>query len=114
MAVICRSNRRAPGSLTASLAGAPDPVDGPLRPTARLSAIDRQKYARDKPTVSPSGRSFATSTRATGARLKLCQAQAVGRFASAEAALEQARNFDRAGQEAQCMDAIARAKQFAR
>src|SRR6266516_4996733 len=34
--------------------------------------------ARDKPTVSPSGRSFATSTRATGARLKLCQA--VGRF----------------------------------
>jgi hypothetical protein len=36
--------------------------------------------ARDKPTVSPSGRSFATSTRATGARLKLCQAQAVGRF----------------------------------
>jgi hypothetical protein len=37
-------------------------------------------HARDKPTVSPSGRSFATSTRATGARLKLCQAQAVGRF----------------------------------
>jgi hypothetical protein len=35
-------------------------------------------------------------------------------LASAEAALEQARNFDRAGQEAQCMDAIARAKQFAR
>jgi hypothetical protein len=77
--VICRSNRRAPGSLTASGGGA-DPVDGPLRPTARLSAIGRQKYARDKPTVSPSGRSFATSTRATGARLKLCQAQAVGRF----------------------------------
>jgi hypothetical protein len=35
-------------------------------------------------------------------------------LASAEAALEQARNFDRAGQEVQCMDAIARAKQFAR
>jgi hypothetical protein len=34
--------------------------------------------ARDKPTVSPSGRSFATSTRATAARL--CQAQAVERF----------------------------------
>src|SRR6266536_2177426 len=39
-------------------------LDGPLRPTARLSAIG----------------TFATSTRATGARLKLCQAQAVGRF----------------------------------
>src|SRR4029450_9304323 len=44
--------------------GGADPVDGPLRPTARLSAI----------------RTFAGSTRATGARLKLCQAQAVGRF----------------------------------
>src|SRR6266566_3078307 len=39
-------------------------LDGPLRPTARLSAIG----------------TFARSTRATGARLKLCQAQAVGRF----------------------------------
>lgn len=35
-------------------------------------------------------------------------------LASAQAALEQARSYDRAGQEAQCMDAIARAKQFAR
>src|SRR5512132_271924 len=35
-------------------------------------------------------------------------------LASAEAALEQARSYDRAGQEAQCMDAIARAKQLAR
>jgi hypothetical protein len=79
--------------------GGADPVDGPLRPTARLSAIGTfarstharqanplERYrspevrARDKPTVSPSGRSFATSTRATGARLKLCQAQTVGRF----------------------------------
>ena len=36
------------------------------------------------------------------------------RLASAEAALEQARNFDRAGQESQCMDTIARAKQLVR
>ena len=35
-------------------------------------------------------------------------------LASTQAALEQARNFDRAGQEAQCMDAIARAKQLVR
>ena len=35
-------------------------------------------------------------------------------LASAEAALEQARSYDRAGQEAACMDAIARAKQLAR
>src|SRR6266480_3542596 len=33
-------------------------------------------------------------------------------LASAQAALEQARSFDRSGQEAQCMDAVARAKQF--
>src|SRR6266540_2787556 len=41
----------------------------------------RQKYARA--TSQPFRRAagvFATSTRATGARLKLCQAQAVGRF----------------------------------
>ena len=56
-------------------------LDGPLRHTARLSAIGRQKYARA--TSQPFRRAagvFATSTRATGARLKLCQAQAVGRF----------------------------------
>jgi hypothetical protein len=35
-------------------------------------------------------------------------------LASAQAALEQGRSFDRSGQEAQCMDAVARAKQFAR
>src|SRR6266508_4682836 len=45
-----------------------------------LSGLSPEVRTRDKPTVSPSGRSFATSTRATGARLKLCQAQAVGRF----------------------------------
>src|SRR6266540_2568465 len=41
----------------------------------------RQKYARA--TSQPFRRAagvFATSTRATGARVKLCQAQAVGRF----------------------------------
>jgi hypothetical protein len=35
-------------------------------------------------------------------------------LASSQAALEEARRFDRAGQETQCMDAIARAKQLAR
>jgi hypothetical protein len=47
--VICRSNRRAPGSLTASFGGGADPVDGPLRTTARLSAIGtfaRSTHAR--------------------------------------------------------------------
>src|SRR6266540_4469158 len=37
-----------------------------------LSGLSPEVRTRDKPTVSPSGRSFATSTRATGARLKLC------------------------------------------
>jgi hypothetical protein len=33
--------------------------------------------------------------------------------AGASAALEQARNFDKAGQEAQCMDAVSQAKKLA-
>jgi hypothetical protein len=36
------------------------------------------------------------------------------KLASAQAALEQARSFDRSGQETQCMDAIERAKQLVR
>jgi hypothetical protein len=36
------------------------------------------------------------------------------KLASAQAALEQARGFDRSGQETQCMDAIERAKQLSR
>ena len=39
---------------------------------------------------------------------------AADKLASAQAALEQARSFDRSGQEAQCMDAIGQAKQLAR
>jgi hypothetical protein len=35
-------------------------------------------------------------------------------LASAQAALEEARSFDRSGQGAQCMDAVGRAKQFVR
>src|SRR6266516_8168272 len=57
-------------------------LDGPLRPTARLSAIGtfaRSTCATSQPFRRAAG-VFATSTRATGARLKLCQAQAVGRF----------------------------------
>src|SRR4030095_7344802 len=57
-------------------------LDGPLTPTARLSAIGtfaRSTRATSQPFRRAAG-VFATSTRATGARLKLCQAQAVGRF----------------------------------
>src|SRR6266542_6897838 len=55
-------------------------LDGPLGPLECYRDF-RQKYARA--TSQPFRRAagvFATSTRATGARLKLCQAQAVGRF----------------------------------
>jgi hypothetical protein len=45
-------------------------VDGPLRPTARLSAIGRQKYARDKPTVPPSGATWNGETRMPNALSK--------------------------------------------
>jgi hypothetical protein len=39
---------------------------------------------------------------------------AADQLAAAQVLLEQARSYDRAGQEAQCMDAIARAQQLAR
>jgi hypothetical protein len=35
-------------------------------------------------------------------------------LASAQTALDEARSFDGSGQEAQCMDAVGRAKQFVR
>ena len=57
-------------------------LDGPLRPTARLSAIGsfaRSTRARQANRFAERPE-FATGTRETGARLKLCQAQAVGRF----------------------------------
>jgi len=69
-------------------------------PTAAMKPQDVQSQTRGGPTA---------VQQAEGARRP-----ASDQLASAEAALEQARSYDRAGQEAQCMDAIARAKQLAR
>jgi len=62
--------------------GGADPVDGPLRPTARLSAIGtfaRSTRARQANRFAERPEFCDQYARATGARLKLCQAQAVGR-----------------------------------
>ena len=67
---------------------------------AAASPQDVQSQTRGGPTA---------AQQAEGARRP-----ASDQLASAEAALEQARGYDRAGQEAACMDAIARAKQLAR
>jgi len=50
---------------------------------------------------------LTAADQAQGARRPAAEA-----LASAQAALEEARNLDRAGKEAECMDAIDRAKQF--
>jgi hypothetical protein len=65
-----------------------------------VSPQDVQSQTRGGPTA---------AEQAEGARRP-----ASDQLASSQAALEEARRFDRAGQEAQCMDAIARAKQLAR
>jgi hypothetical protein len=52
---------------------------------------------------------------ARGAQDKLvAELENLANLASAQTALEQARSFDRSGQEAQCMDAVGRVKQFVR
>jgi hypothetical protein len=67
---------------------------------AAASPQDVQSQIRGGPTA---------AQQAEGARRP-----ASDQLALTEPALEQARSYDRAGQEAQCMDAIARVKQLAR
>jgi hypothetical protein len=78
-------------------------------PTAAMNEATQGGAASPQDVQSQTRGGPTAARQAEGARRP-----ASDQLASAEAALEQARNFDRAGQEAQCMDAIARAKQFAR
>lgn len=78
-------------------------------PTAAMSQATQGGAASPQDVQSQTRGGPTAVQQAEGARRP-----ASDQLASAEAALEQARSYDRAGQEAQCMDAIARAKQLAR
>ena len=78
-------------------------------PTAAMSQATQGGAASPQDVQSQTRGGPTAVQQAEGARRP-----ASDQLASTEAALGQARSYDRAGQEAQCMDAIARAKQLAR
>jgi hypothetical protein len=78
-------------------------------PTATMNQATQGSAASPQDVQSQNRGGPTATQQAEGARRP-----ASDQLASAQAALEQARSHDRAGQEAQCMEAIARAKQFAR
>ena len=78
-------------------------------PTAAMNQATQGGAASPQDVQSQNRGGPTAAQQAEGARRP-----AADQLASAQAALEQARGYDRAGQEAQCMDAIARAKQLAR
>jgi len=78
-------------------------------PTAAINQATQGGAASPQDVQSQTRGGPTAAQQAEGARKP-----ASDQLASAEAALEQARSYDRAGQEVACMDAIARAKQLAR
>jgi hypothetical protein len=78
-------------------------------PTAAMNQATQGGAASPQDVQSQTRGGPTAAQQAEGARKP-----ASDQLASAEAALEQARSYDRAGQEVACMDAIARAKQLAR
>jgi hypothetical protein len=92
-----------PSAQPGSTAGAQHP------PTAAMNQATQGGAASPQDVQSQTRGGPTAAQQAEGARRP-----ASDQLASAAAALEQARSYDRAGQEAQCMDAIARAKQLAR
>jgi hypothetical protein len=78
-------------------------------PTAAMNQATQGGAASPQDVQSQTRGGPTAAQQAEGARRP-----ASDQLGSAEAALAQARSYDRAGQEASCMDAIARAKQLAR
>jgi hypothetical protein len=78
-------------------------------PTAAMNQATQGGAASPQDVQSQTRGGPTAAQQAEGARRP-----ASDQLASAEAALEQARSYDRDGQEAACMDAIARTKQLAR
>jgi hypothetical protein len=93
--------------------GAPAQPSGTAReqhtPTPAMNQATQGGAASPQDVQSQSRGGPTAAQQAEGARRPASE-----HLASAQAALEQARSFDRSGQEAQCMDAVERAKQFAR
>jgi hypothetical protein len=84
------------------------PADRPAQhpPTDIVGRQTQGKAASPQDVQSQTRGGPTAAEQAQGARRPAAEA-----IASAQAALEAARNHDRAGKEAECMDAIARAKQ---
>jgi len=78
-------------------------------PTATMNQATQGGAASPQDVQSQNRGGPTAAQQAEGARRP-----ASDQLASAQAALAEARSYDRAGQEAQCMDAVGRAKQFAR
>jgi hypothetical protein len=78
-------------------------------PTAAMNQATQGSAASPQDVQSQNRGGPTAAQQAEGARRP-----AADKLASAQTALEQARGFDRNGQEAQCRDAIQRAKEFAR
>jgi len=78
-------------------------------PTAAMNQATQGGAASPQDVQSQSRGGPTAAQQAEGARRPASE-----NLASAQAALEEARSFDRSGQGAQCMDAVGRAKQFVR
>src|SRR5947207_11301672 len=77
-------------------------------PTAAMSGATQGGAASPQDVQSQTRGGPTAAQQAEGARRPASE-----KLAAAQDALEQARNFDRNGQQSECMDAIERAKRFA-
>jgi hypothetical protein len=95
------------------ISGAPAQAGGTAReqhpPTAAMNQATQGGAASPQDVQSQSRGGPTAAQQAEGARRPASE-----NLASAQAALEEARSFGGSGQEAQCMDAVGRAKQFVR
>jgi len=92
--------------------GTSPPAGGAVReqhpPTAAMSGATQGGAASPQDVQSQTRGGPTAAQQAEGARRPASE-----KLAAAQDALEQARNFDRNGQQSECMDAIERAKRFA-
>src|SRR5262249_1359071 len=101
----CSGQAAVAGQRRARKGGAGRDLGTEYPPTAAMSEATHGGAASPQDVQSQNRGGPTAAQQAEGARRPASE-----RLASAQSALEQARNFDRSGQETQCMDAIARAK----
>jgi hypothetical protein len=99
-------NQATQGGGTSSRAG--EAVREQHPPTAAMSQATQGGAASPQDVQSQTRGGPTAAQQAEGARRPASE-----KLAAAQDALEQARTFDRNGQQAECMDAIERAKRFA-